>query len=78
MQMDINNFLDDLRGALVQVQALVDVVSMSQSLHGLPEAQVLEVARERAELALGMLSKAEKCPLLNHQAHTETHSKIPI
>lgn len=58
MKRDVQSVIDDLQKGLSQVRAILEVVSMSQALHGQPEALVLEVARDQSDRMTRLVSQA--------------------
>lgn len=58
MQRDFQSVIDELQKGISQVRAILEVVSMSQALHGQPEALVLEVARDQSDRMTRLVSQA--------------------
>jgi hypothetical protein len=64
MHTDYQGLIDELQRSVSQIQAILDVVSMSQALQGQSEAIVLGVARDHSEHVLEMVRRVSHCPLI--------------
>lgn len=66
MLKDYQGLIDELQRSVSQIQAILDVVSMSQALQGQPESVVLGVARDHSEAVLAMVKEVGCCPIIQN------------